>query len=124
MALGTAAGFVALNPAPLGFIGRLRVAYLGLLGLAVGTAAMLAELPNSLLKRRLGIAPGVQARGMLGVPFHVIDQVDVLFGAWAVLACVTKPTAGRLAGSLGTVYVGHQLVSLVGHWLGMRNTPR
>jgi hypothetical protein len=41
-----------------------------------------------------------------------------------VIAWVTKPTFGRLAGSFGTVYVGHQLISLMGYWLGMRATAR
>ena len=85
---------------------------------------MAAELPNSFLKRRVGIPPGAQASGMRGMAFHVLDQVDVVFGAWAVMAWVVKPTLGRLAGSLGTVYVGHQLISLLGYWLGMRTTAR
>jgi len=37
---------------------------------------------------------------------------------------VVTPTVGRVAGTLGTVYIGHQLVSLVGYWLGMRTSPR
>ena len=56
--------------------------------------------------------------------FHVLDQVDVVSGAWAVMAWLAKPTLGRFAGSLGTVYVGHQLISLMGYWLGMRATAR
>jgi hypothetical protein len=124
VALGTAAGFVAINPRFLLLGGGRRAPELAFLRLFVGTAAMLAELPNSFLKRRMGIAPGAQAGGIRGVAFHVLDQVDVVFGAWAVLALVSRPTWGRLGGSLGTVYVGHQLVSLVGYWLGMRTTAR
>ena len=55
---------------------------------------------------------------------HVLDQIDVVFGAWAFLARVTRPTLARLGGTLGTVYIGHQLVSLVGYWLGMRTSAR
>jgi CDP-archaeol synthase len=124
VALGTAAGFVVINPRPLSLGGGHPVAKLAFLGLVVGAAAMLAELPNSFLKRRMGIAPGARARGIRGVAFHVLDQVDVVFGAWAVLAWVARPTGGRLGGSLATVYVGHQVVSLVGYWLGMRTTAR
>lgn len=124
VALGTAAGFVAINPGSLGLGGGHGAVRLALLGLLVGTVAMLAELPNSFLKRRVGIAPGAQASGMRGVLFHVLDQVDVVFGAWAVLAWVAKPTGGRLGGSLLMLYVGHQLVSLVGYRLGMRTTAR
>ncbi len=71
-----------------------------------------------------GVAPGAQAGGARGVAFHVLDQIDVVFGAWAVLAWLARPSAGRLAGSLGPMYVGHQLVSLLGHRLGMRKTAR
>ena len=38
---------------------------------------MLAELPNSLLKRRMRIAPGAQTGGIRGVAFHVLDQIDL-----------------------------------------------
>jgi hypothetical protein len=54
----------------------------------------------------------------------VLDQVDVVFGAWAVLAWVAPPTWARGAGSLVTVYLGHQLLSVVGYRLGMRATAR
>ena len=124
VALGTAAGFAAINPAWLELGEGSRTAQLALLGFVVGAAAMAAELPNSFLKRRVGIPPGAQANGIRGVAFHVLDQVDVVFGAWAVMAWLVKPTLGRLAGSFGTVYVGHQLISLLGYWLGMRATAR
>jgi hypothetical protein len=97
---------------------------LGSLGLAVGAAAMLAELPNSMLKRQMRIAPGAQASGGRGLAFHVLDQVDVLVGAWAVLATVVRPTLGRVSGSVACVYVGHQVVTRLGYWLGMRATAR
>jgi len=120
VALGTAVGFVLIRPSllpmePLG---------LALVGLCVGAAAMAAELPNSFLKRRLGIAPGSQASSARGVAFHVLDQVDMVFGAWAVLVWLVTPTWARLAGSLATVYVGHQLISVAGYWLGMRKSAR
>ena len=124
VALGTAAGFATTKPASLELGEGSRTAQLALLGFVVGIAAMTAELPNSFLKRRAGIPPGAQARGMRGFAFHVLDQVDVVFGVWAVLAWLVTPTWGRLAGSFGTVYVAHQLVSLTGYWLGMRTTAR
>src|SRR4029453_14945030 len=115
--LGTGAGFAAINPAWLELGEGPRRAQLALLGFVVGAAAMAAELPNSFLKRRAGIPPGAQASGMRGIAFHVLDQVDVVFGVWVVVAWLAKPTLGRLAGSFGTVYVGHQLISLMGYWL-------
>jgi hypothetical protein len=83
-----------------------------------------AELPNRLLKRRLGIAPGTQAGGMLGPLFHVLDQVDVVVGAWAVLVWVVRPDLGALLAALVFVDVAHQLVTVAGFALGMRATWR
>ena len=78
VALGTAVGFVVIDPRFLALGGGHRATDLALLGLLVGTAAMLAELPNSFLKRRTGIAPGAQTGGIRGVAFHVLDQIDVV----------------------------------------------
>jgi hypothetical protein len=121
VALGTAAGFVILSP---GFASVAEAPGRALVGALVGGSAMLAELPNSFLKRRLGIAPGTQASGSRGVAFHVLDQVDVWFGAWAILAWVATPSPGRLLGSALALYLGHQVASLLGYWLGMRTTAR
>ncbi|MGE0453671.1 MAG: CDP-archaeol synthase [Vicinamibacteria bacterium] len=123
VSFGTAVGFTLLNPTLLS-LAHAGPPRLALVGALVGAAAMLAELPNSFLKRRAGIPPGAQASGIRGLGFHVLDQVDVVFGAWVVLAWLTRPTPSRLSGSLVTMYVGHQLVSLVGYRLGMRTTAR
>jgi len=94
------------------------------LGVAVGLAAMAAELPNSFVKRRAGIAPGTQAHGPRGFLFLTLDQVDLLAGVWAVLACV-GPVAWRVVlWSVAVLFVAHQAVTLVGHALGMRATRR
>jgi hypothetical protein len=63
VAFGTAVGFVLIRPSLL----PMEPPGLALVGLCVGAAAMAAELPNSFLKRRLGIAPGSQATGARGV---------------------------------------------------------
>jgi len=112
VALGTGLGFLALHGKWLG------------LGVLVGTAAMLAELPNSFCKRQLDIAPGRRAGGAAAVLFHVLDQVDVVAGAWLVLWLVVPPTAGLVLASLAFVFVTHQLMTVVGYALGMRATWR
>ena len=93
-------------------------------GLAVGVAAMLSELPNSFIKRRFEIAPGSVAKGWKRAIFYVYDQIDFLLGAWLVLAIVVTVTAGRVLFSAGLLLVAHQLMSSVGHALGMRKTAR
>ena len=95
-----------------------------LLGLAVGASAMLAELPNSFLKRRLCIPSGQQATGILRLLFFFLDQVDVLLGAWLIFATVMQVTAARIGISVVIVFVMHNLVTVAGYGLGMRKTAR
>src|SRR5262249_55475827 len=80
-------------------------------GLAVGVAATLSELPNSFIKRRFEIAPGSVAKGWKRVIFYVYDQIDFLLGAWLVLAIVFPVTAGRVLLSAGLLLIAHQLMS-------------
>jgi CDP-archaeol synthase len=94
------------------------------LGLAVGVAAMLSELPNSFIKRQFEIAPGTAAKGWKSVIFYVYDQIDFLLGAWLVLAIVVPVTVGRVLLSSGLLLVAHQIMSSVGYALGMRRTAR
>jgi hypothetical protein len=94
------------------------------LGLAVGVAAMLSELPNSFIKRRFEIAPGSVAKGWKRVIFYVYDQIDFLLGAWLVLAIVVPVTVERALLSAGLLLVAHQLMSSAGYALGMRKTAR
>src|SRR5262245_18438491 len=91
-------------------------------GLAVGVAAMLSELPNSFIKRRFEIAPGSVAKGWKRAIFYIYDQIDFLLGAWLVLAIVVPVTIGRVLFSAGLLLVAHQLMSSAGYALGMRKT--
>jgi hypothetical protein len=94
------------------------------LGLSVGVAAMLSELPNSFIKRQFEIAPGTAAKGWKAVIFYVYDQIDFLLGAWLILAIVVPVTIGRVALSAVLLLVAHQIMSSVGYALGMRRTAR
>jgi CDP-archaeol synthase len=94
------------------------------IGLAVGVAAMLSELPNSFIKRRFEIAPGTAAKGWKRLIFYVYDQIDFLLGAWLVLAVVVPVTVERVLFSAGLLLVAHQLMSSAGYALGMRKTAR
>jgi CDP-archaeol synthase len=96
-----------------------------LIGLAIGGGAMLAELPNSLLKRQLGIPPGTTADGVASsLLFYVLDQVDMLIGIWAVIWPFVDLTLLRVLSSVVFLFIAHQLVTLAGYHLGMRSTPR
>lgn len=94
------------------------------LGALAGMAAELGELPNSFVKRRLGIGPGETARGPLCVLFYLWDQLDLLLGYWLVLAAVLPPTPLRVGVSVAAVAAIHPLVTLIGYLLGMRPSAR
>jgi CDP-diglyceride synthetase len=116
-ALQAAAGRFSGTP----LAGTARAALVGFL---VGAVAMLAELPNSLLKRQLGIAPGTQASGLRGAVFHVLDQVDLALGAWLVLVWFVPISVSTVLWSLVFLALAHPLVSLAGFALGMRASWR
>lgn len=94
------------------------------LGTAMGAGAMLGELPNSFVKRRLGIAPGATATGARAVVFYLWDQLDLLTGAWPLLACWVRPSLGLVLASVVVALTLHPLVALVGWLVGARKSPR
>ncbi|WP_298532182.1 CDP-archaeol synthase, partial [uncultured Ruminococcus sp.] len=55
-------------------------------GAMFGLAYVLCELPNSFIKRRIGIQPGKTSHGFKGVLFFIIDQIDSLLGVVLLLA--------------------------------------
>ena len=95
-----------------------------LLGLLLGLLTAFAELPNSFLKRQSGVAAGGPGSGLSGAFFYVMDQVDVLLGLWPAYAVVMRVTPKLVLISFLILFVGHQLVTVVGYALGMRRTLR
>jgi hypothetical protein len=93
-------------------------------GAAMGFGAMLGELPNSFLKRRLGIARGETAKGSMGIVFYLADQLDLLAGAWPMIAVWVRPSIALVAASVVVTLVAHPLVALVGYWVGARTKAR
>lgn len=101
-----------------------RGASVVLFGAAMGGGAALGELPNSFVKRRLGIAPGKAARGASAVLFYVWDQVDLLTTAWPLISFWVRPTAPVVAMSFFAALVIHPTVSLIGYATHARKTAR
>jgi len=127
VALGSAGGYALqsavpeLQPSAFHGLPTLGVAALGF---AFGTAAMLSELLNSLLKRQLDIAPGAPGRGPAAGFFYLFDQVDFLLGAWLVAWPWVSPTLARVLWSVVFVVAIHQVISGLGALLGMRASAR
>lgn len=55
------------------------------IGFYVGFIYMLFELPNSFIKRRLGIQEGKTDIGLKGIIFFIVDQIDSLIGVFIFL---------------------------------------
>ncbi|MGH7496646.1 MAG: CDP-archaeol synthase [bacterium] len=93
-------------------------------GFILGVAAMVSEMPNSFVKRQLGIAPGAAGNGAVGMLFYIIDQIDLLLGVWLVLSFVVEVTLTRVLWSVVFLFFSHQLITIAGYFLGMRATVR
>jgi hypothetical protein len=77
------------------------------LGTLMGFGYALGELPNSFIKRRLGIAPGTGPDGMAGGVCYVFDQVDSVLGVVLLLWAIYAPPAGVLLALLAAGSVVH-----------------
>ena len=92
-------------------------------GLLIGLGVVLGELPNSLLKRQLGIAPGAQRRSPTGLALTALDQVDFVPAVWLLLVPVWVMPLGQLALVIVVVGALHLVVNVVGYALGARTAP-
>lgn len=93
------------------------------LGAALGFGAILGELPNSFVKRRLSIAPGGRAPGFLGPVFYLWDQVDVLTTSWPLLLFWVRPEWSLVVMSFVLAPAVHQFLSLAAYLIGARRQP-
>ena len=67
-----------------------RIQYNLILGFLNGFIYVASELPNSFLKRRIGIESGKRASGIKGLIFFIIDQIDSIVGIAFVITRVSK----------------------------------
>jgi len=93
-------------------------------GTTMGVGAMAGELPNSFVKRRLGIERGATARGVLALPFYIWDQVDLVTTVWPAMLPWVRPSALVVAMSFAIAFALHPLVSLIGYLVGARRSVR
>lgn len=93
-----------------------------LVGLLLAVGATLGELPNSFLKRQIGIKPGKKGKGLWAILFFLFDQIDFVIGIWVCLFFVIKPSAFIVLWSFILALFVHLAVSATGFLLGMRKT--
>ena len=80
-------------------------------GLLLGAGYWIGELPNSLAKRQLDIAPGDLAAGARGVFFWFVDQLDSIAGVFVALSVVWRPDFGFVALVAAITLVLHPLMA-------------
>jgi hypothetical protein len=93
------------------------------IGLRLGFAVWAGELPNSFVKRRLGIPPGEQRRSPAGVVISVIDQADWVPAAWLLLSPVLQMRASEAARVTVIVAAVHVPINIIGYAIGARTAP-
>lgn len=90
--------------------------------LLIGVGTPLSELPNSFLKRQLGIVPGTRQRTVVGALISLLDQGDFVFGISLVLLPIWRISLLQFATAFAAVSLVHLLVSAIGFAIGARKT--
>jgi hypothetical protein len=94
-----------------------------LVGALIGLGTVAGELPNSFLKRRLGIRPGERRTTPLGLALIVYDQADFVPGiALALLPVWSMPLDTLVVGFVAVAAV-HFAINVIGYWIGARTAP-
>jgi len=92
-------------------------------GALIGLGTVAGELPNSFLKRRLGIGPGERRLTPGGIALIVYDQADFVPGiAICLLPVWTMPLDTLLIGFVAVAAV-HFVVNVIGYAIGAREQP-
>jgi CDP-2,3-bis-(O-geranylgeranyl)-sn-glycerol synthase len=92
-----------------------------LLGFACGLGFMLAELPNSFLKRQLDVAPGLPpAHPALRAAFFVVDRCDSVLGVLVVASLLVPVPAATWLWVLLLGPCLHAMFSVILHRLGVK----
>jgi hypothetical protein len=90
-------------------------------GALMGGGYVAGELPNSFVKRRLGVAPGEAASGPLAVLFWVVDQIDSLAGVLVFISITWVPPLAIGVLLAGLTLVVHPTMALIMVALGLKH---
>jgi len=123
MTVGTVAGALALDHIP-AYRRRLPEPIAAssplLIGALLGTATWVGELPNSFVKRRMGIPAGQRRHSRVGLLISAIDQADWVPTAALMLRPIWRMTGRQTAEVFVLAIAGHLPINLVGYAIGAR----
>ena len=76
---------------------------------------MICELPNSFIKRAIGISPGEHMKSITGYIFFIIDQIDSLIGVFLLLIYYSDITIQKyliyiLIGAMTHIVINYILI--------------
>jgi CDP-archaeol synthase len=91
-------------------------------GLLLGVSVVVGELPNSFLKRQLGIQPGAQRRDGLGIAISMFDQADFVLVAWLLLLPLWVMSVGQAVVVFAVVAAVHMVINVIGFAVGARTS--
>ena len=94
-----------------------------LVGALIGAGTVLGELPNSFVKRRLGIGPGQRRLTPVGLALVVYDQADFVPAIALALLPVWAIPLETLALGFVAVAAVHFVVNVIGYAIGAREQP-
>jgi hypothetical protein len=117
------AAMLSLIPAPVQerlSVAQFQIAHPAVWGLLLGAGYIIGELPNSLLKRQLDIAPGAAATSWKAVLFWITDQLDSVFGIFLLLSLVWRPDAQFVVIVFGIALLLHPLVAALMVAMGLK----
>ena len=83
-------------------------------GLLMGLGAGIGDAIKSFFKRRLAIAPGATWIGF--------DQLDFVVGAYLLVSIVHAPPLLPTVLSLPVMFVGNLGSTVIGYWLGLKDS--
>ena len=115
---------VSCNPDLASRLRPMRPWAFAVLGFLAGLGFMIGELPNSFLKRQLGVRPGEAARGWPAkTVFLILDRIDSIAGALLVI-CLAVPIPWQTWLYLALIGPGiHFSFSVVLYWSGVKRRP-
>jgi len=94
-----------------------------LVGSLLGLASWIGELPNSFIKRRIGIPPGERLQSPAGLVFSIVDQADWVPIAALLIRPIWKITLRETACVCGLAVAFHIPINLIGYAIGARERP-
>ena len=91
-----------------------------LYGAIWGFGYVLFELPNSFIKRRIGIPPGKNRAGLMGNLFKFIDQADSVLGCMILMLIFYVPSISDAAAIFIIGVAIHYLINILLYMAGLK----